>query len=301
MQINAHLRTSSRIIGALFGKKEGKMRIILLGILINLVSCSNTRQSSSAESRDVPMEVYSEFRNRLFFAEQLAKYDKLAWVATDSVQKYIRTLPPEKIKGYVVEEFQDSTVVSFGAKSDSGRYIKYCQAVFEPNGLRSVLFNGGRIGNANETKMFYAIRKSVDAIGEEERARGRHNYYALMAGDTVKVYLIPGYIPGKFIFGGSFLFTYVQGQSPKKKDFNVGYQYFKEQGKPIDVELYSEFDEIANECDIMKFLAYRGYIRKMKINTPKYIFLLTHKEKGETGFDILKNDGSVIVHLRTAH
>lgn len=268
---------------------KGRLRIALVFFSALMLSCANSAINKDSGS-DIPLEVYSEFRNKLFIAEELTKYDKLAWIATDSIQRFQSQFDAEKMKGYVVNHFRDSAVVSFGAGDDSGKYVKHCQVVFGDGEPRPVLFDSGRIGDENEAVMFFAMRNAIMDLGETERNNGRHNFYAMTYSDTVKIYLIPGFRQGEFVFGGSLLYTYVKGRRVGKVNFHFGYQYFRQKEKPIDVHLNSDMNEIPNECDLMKFLTYRDFIGSMTIRTTRYLFVLSHRPDGGTDFDIKRRE-----------
>ena len=132
--------------------------------------------------------------------------------------------------------------------------------------------------------MYAVFADARRELGEREYSLGKHNFYVLPGEDTTWVYAIPGFRKGEHVFGGSYRYAYLAGRLAGKKAFHLGYQYVKDKRKAIDVAITSDLDEVPNECDLLKFLAYRGIFREMRIRTSKYVFKLVHKPAGGIDF-----------------
>lgn len=135
--------------------------------------------------------------------------------------------------------------------------------------------------------MFDALGKTMKDLGPGEWEKGKHNSYVFVNGDSTEVYLIPGYLPGQFIFGGSYLYDFVGGELTGKKVFHFGYQYVKDAGKFIPVRIKSDMNRVPNECDIMKYLTLGRFISRLDVETTEYLFSLSTAD-GKFSYDVKK-------------
>jgi len=189
-------------------------------------------------------------------------------------------------RGYVVTYQQDSATVSFGDSGDGGGSVKYCEVGFSAQGAHPIRFDKPRIGTGTEIRLYQALEASRRNLHQGEFEQGRYNSYMLEEKDMVSVYLIPGYVDGQFVFGGSYLYRFVGGRLVAKQAFHEGYQYVKQVRKMGEVEIASTLNPVPNECDLMKFLAYRDFMPKMRIRTSRYRFFLWAKPDDQVGFDL---------------
>ena len=240
-------------------------------------------------SATVPIRTYFQLKDTMVIAQYLARYDRLAWLATEAARALIVASMPGQITGYVVLMGGNPATVAFGSESEyqPGRFLKYCEVSFGRTGARAVLCEKNAYGDAQETAMFFAIRRSVEDLGEEELLRGRHNCYPIVRGNSMLVYLIPGYLPGRYVFGGSRVYRFENGNRMGMSRLHLGYHYVPNQVMPTEIRLVEKHSPLPNECDIMKFMTMRGQIRKMRIDTMKYVCIFTHKESGASEFEIL--------------
>lgn len=214
----------------------------------------------------------------MFVAKILCEYDHLAWKATDILLPYIEYLPPGSY-GYVVAKNGPSSVVSVGCSRD-GEYFKYCQVVFDSKGMRPDYFQKPVKGTERETKMFLAKSWACENSWSE-REWGNHNGYSIVFGDTVRVYMIPGCFQNRLVFGGSILFTFLNGVAKSKRTLHSNYWFAEFEGSPLHLEIVRNDIIIPDECDLMKFLTYKGMIQRMRIVTCRYAFDMTHTKDGD--------------------
>jgi hypothetical protein len=238
------------------------------------------------EMAAIPVEVIHQYHVNLERARELARYDRLAWIATDSINPFTTSVGARHFQGYVVTFQQDSATVSFGDTGDGKGYVKYCEVGFSARGAHPIRFDKPRIGTGTEIRLYHALQAARRELPKGEYEQGRHNFYMLEARDTVSVYLVPGYRDGQFIFGGSYLYRFVDGRLVSRQAFHLGYQYVKLEKKMGEVEIASTLNTVPNECDLMKFLVYRDFMPKLRIRTSRYRFFLWEKPDDQVGFDL---------------
>jgi hypothetical protein len=266
---------------------------LLAGCALALTACARKGPSGPpievnyiTETAAIPVEILHQYHLNMDRAQDLARYDRLAWIATDSVQAFMEGIGSEHFRGYVVTFQQDSATVSFGDPGDGAGYVKYCEVGFSAKGTHPIRFDKPRAGTASEIRLYQALKASQRELPMREYQQGKHNFYMLEEKDTISVYLIPGFVDGRFVYGGSYLNKFAGGNLVSRQTFHLGYQYVKQSGKMGEVEIASTLAPVPNECDLMKFLVYRDFIPKMRVRTSQYMFFLWEKPEGQVGFDL---------------